>query len=867
MNIQRFLLPVVCSLLLLLPLQSCNDDADKQAQAEYLKEQVAAYESTVDRLNASILCYQSLLSGEIPVGITATETGYKVELSGGKAYTIGISEEVDALFPLIAISEKGNWMYSFDDGNTYLDFTDPSGKVLNAYSLEDIEAAYRSPQLLIDSEGYWKTTCDDGTTYAYLTDASHNRIAAFGSKGAGTNSLFGNVVYNETAGKLSLTLKTDSRTKDFPVISNFYLKVKGSEAEDGLTFFLNEERVYEVETSDVVRTRIKAPDGWTVKLEANELTIKAPAASSATKMQDIHILITSSKQYQRTVTLEAKLLNKTFDADYCNAWKEFVSDSEHNVLPDFSYAGYMHGEVAPPEMEELIAQGYKVFNVCDYGAVPDDEQSDREAFLKALEAAGAKRIVNGNTTRMQVSGEKPLNAIIYFPEGEYVLQTEEEVNKVIDLTMGGFVLKGAGRNRTTLKMNAKNTMATPGQLWSCPTMLAIKHYSGVNMNSDLTQVTADTPKGGFEITVGSTANIKAGAWICLYVKNNTPEFVAKEIAPHPVSDLDPATSIVTDGAEIYDLHQVASVNGNKVTFKEPIMHTVEAKYNWVIKEYKHYEDVGVEDLAFEGKAEERFQHHEGSNPDGSGSYDSDYKLIELVRLTNSWMRRVNFVSVSEATSLVSCANVSAYDIEISGNRGHSAVRSNASSRAFIGKVYDHSGGYRIPKAGQLAEWMDNAGQYHGCGVSKPSMGAVIWNVQWGDDSCFESHASQPRATLIDRCTGAFIPSRQGGDRYEVPNHLGDLIIWNMNATRTGYDSNWNNQFVWWDKSSPWTKTVPPVIIGFHGASINFAETFISDVPQTKRIESQGNRVEPYSLYEAQLRHRLGYVPAWLTALK
>lgn len=863
MNIKQLLVPAVCSLLLL-PLQSCDDDADKQAQAEYMKEQIAAFESTVDQLNASILCYQSLLSGEIPVGITPIETGYKVELSGGNAYNIGTGEKVDAFFPLITISQNGNWAYSFD-GSNYLDFTDPSGKTLNAYSLEDIEAAYRSPQLQIDNEGFWKMTCDGGTTYTYLSDTSRSRIAAFGGKGSGMSSLFSDIVYNETAGKLSLALGVDKGLKDFPVINNFYLKVKGSEAEDGLTFFLNEERKYEVETSDVVRTRIKAPDGWTVTLENDELSIKAPATTSATKTQNINIIITSSKQYQRTVTLEAKLLNTTFDADYCNAWKEFVSGSENNVLLDFSYAGYMHGEVAPPEIEELIARGYKVFDVTHYGAIPDDDKSDREAFLKALEAAGAKRTLNGNTTRMQVNGDAPLNAIIYFPKGEYILQTEEEVDKTISLTMGGFLIKGAGRNLTTLKMNAKNTMTTPGDMWTCPTMIEIKNYSGVNMKSDITEVVADTPKGGFEITVGSVSKIKAGDWVCLYVKNNDPEFVAKEIAPHPISDLNAATSIVKDGAEIYDLHQVASVNGNKVTFKEPIMHEVEAKYNWVIKEYKHYENVGVEDIAFEGKAEERFQHHESSS--NNGSYDSEYKLIDLVRLTNSWMRRVNFISVSEAASLVSCANVSAYDIEISGNRGHSTVRSNSSSRVFIGKVYDHSSGYRIPKAGQLAEWMENAGQYHGCGVSKPSMGAVIWNVQWGDDACYEAHASQPRATLIDHCTGAFIPSRQGGDRYEVPNHLGDLIIWNMNATRTGYESNWNNQFVWWDKSSAWSKTVPPVIVGFHGASINFAETFISDVPQNKRIESQGSRVEPYSLYEAQLRRRLGYVPAWLTALK
>lgn len=259
MNIKQLLVPAVCSLLLL-PLQSCDDDADKQAQAEYMKEQIAAFESTVDQLNASILCYQSLLSGEIPVGITPIETGYKVELSGGNAYNIGTGEKVDAFFPLITISQNGNWAYSFD-GSNYLDFTDPSGKTLNAYSLEDIEAAYRSPQLQIDNEGFWKMTCDGGTTYTYLSDTSRSRIAAFGGKGSGMSSLFSDIVYNETAGKLSLALGVDKGLKDFPVINNFYLKVKGSEAEDGLTFFLNEERKYEVETSDVVRTRIKAPDG------------------------------------------------------------------------------------------------------------------------------------------------------------------------------------------------------------------------------------------------------------------------------------------------------------------------------------------------------------------------------------------------------------------------------------------------------------------------------------------------------------------------------------------------------------------------------------------------------------------------------
>ena len=96
----------------------------------------------------------------------------------------------------------------------------------------------------------------------------------------------------------------DKGLKDFPVINNFYLKVKGSEAEDGLTFFLNEERKFLVETSDVVRTKIKAPDGWTVTLKDEVLSIKAPASVTTKKTQPINLIITYSKHYHRTITME-----------------------------------------------------------------------------------------------------------------------------------------------------------------------------------------------------------------------------------------------------------------------------------------------------------------------------------------------------------------------------------------------------------------------------------------------------------------------------------------------------------------------------------------------------------------------------------
>lgn len=564
-----------------------------------------------------------------------------------------------------------------------------------------------------------------------------------------------------------------------------------------------------------------------------------------------------------------------------DAWKKFMMQTEDNVLLDFSYAGYMHGEVAPPDVRIDFstslqdaagnkyyngyltggAQGnavYKVYNVEDYGADGKDEVSDRPALIKILKEAmkcTEQLADNDKTLRYYVGGNGNANAVIYFPEGNFILRggDDSETIETLRLTMGNILFKGAGREKTTLEMAVKNN-PTSSDMWSTPNLVEFKHNSGL---SDLTGVTGNAEKGTFSVEVGSAAGIKAGDWICLSLKNNDPALVAEELAPHSLSAS--WTELTGNGVQVYDYHQVKHISGNTLTFCEPIMRRIEAKWGWKVQKFSHYENVGVEDLKFLGHSKPDFRHH------GSADDDGAFKPIQMIRLTNSWMRRVDFESVSEAHSFVSCANASAYDVEISGNRGHSAIRSQGSSRVFIGKVYDHSNGYVATDAGghNLGEYMEGAGQYHGCGVSKQSLGAVIWNVRWGDDSCFESHATQPRATLIDGCHGGFVAWREGGDEKQLPNHLNDLTIWNMNATRVVYDNAWNGKWIWWDDNNKWWKNMPPIIVGWQGQSVNFDTA----VTQMKYCESLEAPVSPNSLYEAQLKHRLGYVPDWLSQLK
>ena len=133
-------------------------------------------------------------------------------------------------------------------------------------------------------------------------------------------------------------------------------------------------------------------------------------------------------------------------ADALRLWIDHGRDVKDGTYGYVVYAGYNHGESAP--REDIYSLGYKVYNVQDYGAVPDDGQSDRQAFLDAVDdALGGKGWTLRSTYSTQ-SVEKA-NAIIYFPPGEYILYDKETdaidgKSYSIEIRAGHFIIAGAG---------------------------------------------------------------------------------------------------------------------------------------------------------------------------------------------------------------------------------------------------------------------------------------------------------------------------------------------------------------------------------------------------------------------------------------
>lgn len=862
---------IIC-ITLLVALYSCDERDELRSDIDNLKERVTNLEASIEQMNSDISNYQQMVEGKIlVVGYSKDEQdNYTIELSNGETVTI-YSGKVDMNdMPLFSVNASGHWAYTINDMTTELLVND---KPVSA--IPEAGTAGVTPKLKVDANGFWLISIDNGSTWNKL---GNNQIADGTQAVANASSLFSNVTIDEATGQITFTIRADNSQVKVPIYGkDFYLTIK---YEGTATFGLGQKQEFLVEQANVETATIENQT-WGVKLTENKLIVTAPKTNVQGKEyeEQIYIKIFSKEGYCRVVKLPVKLLTTEIDANSALAWQRF-RQGEDNVLLDYSYAGYNHGESAP---QGAFSLGYQVINVKE--RMTAKNMTAREALISILQEKGMTR----------VNGTNKLNAnakiVIYFPAGDYVLHNDDDntrdeskqkdavdsknnnVSSGIEIYGGNFVIKGDGPDKTRLIMETPNLPTSISNLSSSPILLAIKHTNGPNNAGNsrkLASVTENAKRGDFTVKVSGTTEISSGQWVQLRLRSGDRELVKKEIGPialnenwaiakAPISINQSSDDLY--GVKITEFHQVKSASNGKITFYEPIMHDIDIKYNdtegWEIRTYKYLENVGVEDLSFVGNALDGYAHHGEGHAEQAKvgwQYDGAYKPLLLQRVVNSWVRNVHFESVSEALTFAESANSSAYDIRISGKRGHSAVRSQGSSRVFIGKVRDESAGNDV--YGKSCQ-----GQFHGCGVSKPSVGTVLWNVTWGNDACFESHATQPRATLIDNCSGGLVYYRAGGDENEVPNHLGDLTLWNLNVT--GTDSHASN-FAWWSDSDTWWKIFPPIVVGTHGMNVKFPG---KEQQQVTYEESTGMKVSPESLYEAQLRERLGYVPGWLNALK
>lgn len=831
---------IASAVLLSLGLFACESTADLESQVADLEGRVSKLQEAINATNENALAVRALLKSEVLiVSHSESKDSVSLSLSDGSTVSIIYGTVADWIVPVLGIDADGNWALSLDGGKTF-----ERVKKTTAVNVND----GITPRIGLDANDYWTISYDGGKTFTkILSESGLPYSARDGREVQGTYAFFKNVQFNEKESVMEFSLVTGESFK-VGVVQDFFLKVSGMEEKPEIK--LEQTLTYSVEMSNVASAVFQGPEGWNAVLKDSEISFTAPASGKAGDYS-FTLTVISTKGYIRIYNFPFALRAEKYDSTDCKVWKDFAARNDENILLDYSYAGYDHGETAPPAVETL---GYTTYNVCDYGAVPNDGKSDREAFLACVKAATG---VNYEVTDKLVTfaHKASARAVIYFPEGEFILHTADDnsasFSRMIVIRSGDIVLKGAGREKTRIVMQDP-ALPQNSEMYSSPCMLSFYHFSGLG---DLgISVNANAKKGDFSVSVSSTSGLSKNGWVCLWAEISDKGYIAGELSPYEAK----STWDISNLVKIYDYHQIKSISGNTVTFYEPLMHDVDASKGFQIKNFNHYENVGVEDITFVGNAKHDFVHHGGWEDDGA------FKPLEFMRIANSWVRRCDFESTSEAFTFHTSVNCSGYDCRFTGWRGHAAMRSASSSRIFIGATKDLAKGDVGSNNPNVAAgtFMENAGQFHAVGVNGPCMGTVLWRNVWGDDACFESHADQPRATLIDCCKGGWMEYRQGGGTAAMPNHLADLTIWNFEST-TPHVAQWSKDgtFLWWATGSMSNNYLPPIIVGFHGQPCQFSPSSVVC------NESYGTAVTPGSLYEAQLQARLGYVPSWLTSLK
>ena len=791
----------------LLFISSCINIDEMNNRLDKLDSALTKLEGTVSEVNNNAIAINHALKDSVFVSVSTNDQGYIIETTDGKKIQIVDSEKCpESIRPVFGVNPDGQWTISIAGSEPEI--------IQGASNAFNDDA---TPKVRVDAEGYWQVTANGGVTWTDILKDGKKISAIDGKEHLGIQTFFEEIIYEDGADQITFKFVGWEKAISVPIQKGVVFTLKNySESADIL---LGETINYNIESAGIASTAVSVPENWNAVIADGKFIITSPTEGSEGEHK-VRITAVSEKGYLKIIDLKFNLIAQSF-AD----------------ILDFSYAGYKHGETAPTKTSTL---GYQEYDITDYGADPAAGNNDRQAFLSMLTAIFGEYAIDGNNC-IEFPANADVKAIIYFPAGEYVLHSEEDdlddgTSKGIIIQAGNLILKGDGADKSVIVMDTPMKAKDATLLYSSPSLIEIKHKS--SHGSLNASVTGNAAKGTYSVNVSNAAGIRSGDWVCLYVKNNTADFIAEELYPYSA---EAGWENLTSGIEVIDYHLVESVSGNTITFYEPIMHKVESSRGWEVRTYPHYENVGIEDLCFKGHAKETpdgdFNHH------GDWDFDGGYKPLVMNRLVNSWIRRVRFESTSEACSIVNSACVSAYNIEFTGRRGHSSIRSQASSRVLIAATRDNT----ISKNGLR-------GNYHGVGVSRQSIGAVLWRNRIGDDSCFESHASQPRATLLDCCTGGWHKSHQGGADSEFPHHLADLTIWNYKATKIS-DA---NAFTWWDSASKWY-FLPPVIVGFQGG-VTFDET-------QAKVSSHGVEAYPQSLYESQIKKRLGEVPSWLLNLK
>ncbi|MEN9359937.1 MAG: hypothetical protein RL095_1472 [Verrucomicrobiota bacterium] len=395
-------------------------------------------------------------------------------------------------------------------------------------------------------------------------------------------------------------------------------------------------------------------------------------------------------------------------------------------LPDYSQTGYGYGQEPPRVAPSARAR--------DFGALPDDGKDDSAALQKALDEM------------------KP---------GALLLETGSyQISAQLLIRRPGLVLRGAGRDKTTLRFAKSleelkpapttNTGGTPTSAYSWSGGLIAIQSRGPG--KALAQVKAGE---GPRLTLARASELKPGQALYLSLKDDKSQSLSKALYAGDPGDIRKMTN-----QRLSLPVRVKSIAGLQVTLMQPLLFPVDPAWQPELCEDLSRSGCGVEELSLEFPATPYLGHFKERGWNG----------VELHGAHN-WLRSLGIRNADSGVFVHGHHN-SVLDLHITSKRppagksrdvGHHAVMLSGS-------------------ANLLSGYRSDCQFIHDLGLSSGSIANVFENCH-GPALSFDHHKRGPCFNLfcdIDVGSGANIYRHGGGENLGRPCGRG-TVFWNIRS--------------------------------------------------------------------------------------
>lgn len=517
-----------------------------------------------------------------------------------------------------------------------------------------------------------------------------------------------------------------------------------------------------------------------------------------------------------------------------------ILSQKTNYIPDFSYAGYHFGESKLPETEG------KIINAVDFGVKANDILDDSKALLKALQTANA---VDGNVILQLPAGRIILSDILYIERSNFVLRGTGSNEKGTEIYCPRPMMylkdpESLAELREYLtsfdkrQREPENNIDLPfsqyawsgGFIWTQIPNERVKSYlDKYEPEPNVLAKVSSGKMGAFVINVSQLNNLKVGDIVELQLFNKDGEngeiikdlYQGAKVKPGSHHWKFPKLPIVRQQVEI------AKIYGSKITLKTPLTISIKPSYQAQLVEWKHLNEVGIENLRFTFPDTPRVAHH----------VEPGNNAIFITRLFNSWVKNVKITNADSGILAEEVSNVTVQDIITDG---------------------PHLSHYTVTLGGVHNVLVQNLKIYnkavHPLSFNTFSTKNVYQNCEIFEDALLDQHSGANHQNLFDNITvhitadknNSFYLFGGGGADYWKPSHGPFSTFWNLNVQVSNPDQA-KPVLLYGMKDGAFAR-----IIGVHG-NTKFEIKYDVD-PYVEFLNTEIEKIP--SLYDYQLKKRL-----------